>query len=488
MKFYITKISFLLLLSTMLFASCETEESLTITAPEAEFVLNTPGISTVLLNFALPDNPAFTLSWEDEVTGSSSYTVEMAADAEFTSPFTLGTTEAKNFSMTVAEFNNAIANSGATTFRDVPVYIRVSAGSEISNSILLLATRYPTDAPVISSPLAGDTFVLSIGSVDDTVLTVNWTDAVLESSLGTDINYIIEAATAGTDFASPVSIGTTTNASTVSSTHSELNAVAIGIGLTPEVAGDMDIRIVAKNTNSGGSELTRISDALTISVTPYLSAFPNLYVVGDATSPGWSNDNNNTPLFRNQDVPNNYVYVGYFGAGAFKLLETKGAWQPQWGTNDGAALAVNTGSGSDPGTFNVATAGYYSYNFTTVGESGSFTVEAYDASAAPTYTSMAIIGDATPNGWDGDNDTNFTQDTNNPHLWYINGVTLTSGGFILIRANDDWADVWRYSGSNQLYGKANLSGDGDNIPFNAETGSYDFWFNDLDGSYNIIPN
>ena len=101
---------------------------------------------------------------------------------------------------------------------------------------------------------------------------------------------------------------------------------------------------------------------------------------------------------------------------------------------------------------------------------------------------MAIIGDATPNGWDGDNDTNFTQDTNNTHLWYINGVTLTNGGFILIRANDDWTDVWRYSGSTELYGKANLSGGGDNIPFNAETGSYDFWFNDLDGSYNIIPN
>ena len=488
MKFYITKISFLLLLSTLFFASCETEESLTITAPEAEFVLNTPGISTVFLNFALPDNPAFTLSWKDDVTGSSSYTVEMATDADFTSPISLGTTDAKNFSMTVAEFNNTIANSGATTFRDVPVYFRIATGSETSNSILLLATRYPTDAPVVSSPLANDAFVLSIGSVDETVLTVNWTDAVLESSLGIDINYTVEAALAGSDFANPVAIGTITNLSTVSSTHSELNAVAIGIGLMPEVAGDMDIRVVAKNTNTGGSELTRISDAITVSVTPYLSAFPNLYVVGDATSPGWSNDNNNTPLFRNQDVPNNYVYVGYFGAGAFKLLETKGAWQPQWGTNDGTSLAVNTGSGSDPGTFNVSTAGYYSYNLTTVGEAGSFTVEPYDASAAPTYGTMAIIGDATPNGWDGDNDTNFTQDANNPHLWYINSVTLTSGGQMLIRANDDWADVWRYSGSNQLYGKANLAGGGDNIPFNEASGSYDFWFNDLDGSYNIIPN
>ena len=79
----------------LFFTACETEESLTITAPEAEFVLNTPGISNVFLNFALPDNPAFTISWNDEVTGSNSYNIEMAIDADFTTPITLGSTENK---------------------------------------------------------------------------------------------------------------------------------------------------------------------------------------------------------------------------------------------------------------------------------------------------------------------------------------------------------------------------------------------------------
>ena len=100
---------------------------------------------------------------------------------------------------------------------------------------------------------------------------------------------------------------------------------------------------------------------------------------------------------------------------------------------------------------------------------------------------MGIIGDATPGGWG--SDTDFTQDPNNPHLWYLLGVNLISGNQMLIRANDDWADVWRYTGSQEdLFGQSVLAGGGDNIPFNAPTGTYDVWFNDLDGSYVFIPN
>ena len=72
MNLYIKKISFFLLSFAFIFTACETEESLTITSPDPAFVLNTPGISTVFLNFALPENPAFTISWNDEVNGSGS--------------------------------------------------------------------------------------------------------------------------------------------------------------------------------------------------------------------------------------------------------------------------------------------------------------------------------------------------------------------------------------------------------------------------------
>ncbi|MEW4924875.1 SusE domain-containing protein [Algibacter sp. 2305UL17-15] len=487
MNLYIKKISFLLLSLAFILTACETDDSIQIMSADPAFTLEQPGISTVFLNFGTPTNPAITLSWNDDLTGSTSYDVEMALDTDFTSTVDLGNSSTNFFTINVQDLNAAIRNAGVTKFKDIDVYLRVVADNATSNAIKYIITTYPTDKPELTSPSANDAFVLSIGSLDAIAMTAEWTDVALASDLDTNIDYNLQAAAAGTDFATPISIGTGTNITSITATHSDLNAVAIGIGLVAEVAGDMEMRVVAKNTNSNENVLERISETVTVSVTPYLASFPNLFMVGSATTAGWNPDNNNNPLFRNQEVPNAYVYTGYFQAGEFKLLETN-QWQPQWGTNDGSTLAVNTGGGSDPGTFNVATAGYYTYNFTTVGESGTFTVTPFDASGVATYTSIAIIGDATPNGWDGDNDTDLTQDPNNPHLWYLNDVTLTNGGSMLIRANNDWADVWRYTGSTELYGTAVLAGDGNNIPFTSPTGSYDIWFNDLDGSYVIIAN
>ncbi len=483
MKHNIFKISGLLLGLLLVFTACETEESFDITSPDPAFVLQEPGISNIFLNFGVSDNAAFTISWNDEITGSTSYDIEMSLEETFANSSILGSSDTNSFTISVDDLNTVMNSTYGSSFDGITLYVRVNGSGTFSNSILFSVLTYPADAPVITNPLESDSYVLSLGSLDDVIMTVEWTDAAL--AYGEVINYTVEATLAGTDFATPVTVGATENA-LITATHSELNAVAIGVGLTPEIAGDVDMRVIARITNTGGNVLERISETVTVSITPYAASFPNLYLVGDATTPGWSPDNNNTPLFRNQDVPNAYVYTGYFNAGAFKLLEVIGQWQPQWGTNDGSTLAVNPGGGSDPGTFNVATAGYYTYNFTTVGESGSFTVTPYDASGAPTYTTMGIIGQAI-GGWGDGDEINFTQDANDPHIWYSLAVNFTNGEEFLIRANDMWNDVWRYTGSEELYGTAFL-GSGNNFPFTEPTGSYDVWFNDLDGGYVIIPN
>src|SRR5690606_10463782 len=70
----------------------------------------------------------------------------------------------------------------------------------------------------------------------------------------------------------------------------------------------------------------------------------NLFLVGDATAPGWNNDGNNPPIIRHSDNTNIFSYKAYFvgGGEGFKLLEILGQWQPQWGVgaNSGEA-AVN---------------------------------------------------------------------------------------------------------------------------------------------------
>ena len=481
MKTYINKISSLLLLSLVVFfAACEDEQSLEITSPNATFELQEPAINSVFLNFGTPQNAAFTVSWKDGVTGSSTYDVEMSLNPEFTGAVNLGTVNVRNFTISVDELNTAIYDAGVTTFKDIAIYLRVKTAAAITNSVLFFVTTYAVDPAQFVSPAANDSYVLMLSMASQTAITVTWTDSFLGADLG-DVNYTVEAAVAGTAFASPVVVGTLSNGTTINLNHADFNAVALGAGLAPDVAADLDLRIVAKTTNANDNVLTRISETLTISVTPYNVAFPNLYLVGDATTPNWNNNNNNTVIFRNQNVPNNYIYTGYFNVGAFKLLEVKGQWAPQWGTNDGSTLAVNNGGGSDPGTFNVTTAGYYTYNFTTVGETGSFTVTPYNASAATTYTAMGIIGDATPNGWG--SDTFMTQDPNNPHLWFINGVTLVPNQ-MKFRANGAWADSWGASGSDTLYGNSQYNSSV-NIPI-TDGGIYDIWFNDLDGRYVII--
>jgi len=486
MKLNIKRISSFALLALFLgFLSCEDETSLEITKPDPAFVLQEPAINNVFLNFGLPQNPAFTIAWTDEVTGSTSYTVEMALDGEFTSVSTLGTSASKDFTISIEDLNAAILGTGITSFRDIAIFLRINSGSAVSNSVIYFVTTYPTDPPVLTSPTSNESFILSIDESSEIALTVEWTDGALSSDLGLNINYAVQAAAAGTNFASPVSLGNVSNGLTISATHSDLNAVALGLGLTAGSAGNIEMRVVATNSNSNGNVLTRTSGAVSISVTPFNVSFPNLYLVGNATTAGWSNNNNNTPVFRNQNLPNNYVYTGYFNSGEFKLLEVRGQWQPQWGTNGGGVLAVNPGGGNDPGGFLVGTAGYYTYNFTTVGASGNFTVTPFDASSSPTYTTMGIIG-AAIGGWNDGDEINFTQDANNPHLWYALNVNFTNGQDFLIRANDQWNSVWRYNGSQTLYGNSILAGDGANFPFTAETGSYDVWFNDLDGSYIIL--
>ncbi|WP_293894111.1 SusE domain-containing protein [Flavobacterium sp.] len=483
MKIHIKKISSILILSLMfVLNSCGTDDNLKITSPDAAFKLTEPEINSVYLNFGLPQNPALTVVWKDDLTGSSNYTIEMSLDEEFTNVISLGSTSIKEFTISVEDLNQAIRDAGVQNFKDISIFLRINSGSVLSNSVLYFVTTYPTNPPVITNPASGTPFVLSIANSGNTVLTVNWTDIVLNSDLNINVDYTVEAALGGSNFASPVSLGSVTNITTLPVTHATLNSVALGIGLTPGVAGNIDLRIKARNTNESSDVLVRTSSTLSIIVTPYSVTFPNLYFVGSATTPGWNNNNNNTPVFRNQNIPNNYVYTGYFNAGAFKLLEVRGQWQPQWGTNDNTTLAVNTGSGSDPGTFNVATAGYYTYSFTTAGQGGSFTVTPYTGSVATTYSTMGIIGAATANGWG--SDTNMTQDVNNPHLWFITNVALTANE-MKFRANANWSTNWGSSGSTQAYGTA-LFNSSNNISVQT-AGTYDIWFNDLDGSYILLP-
>ncbi|PQV51307.1 SusE-like outer membrane protein [Jejuia pallidilutea] len=427
MKSIINKIGFLFLAVTIMFTSCETEETLNITTPDAAFVLNTPGISTVFLNFALPDNPAFTISWNDEVTGSSSYTVEMANDIDFTSTITLGTTEANNFSMSVSEFNNALTSTGNTQFKDIPVYMRVLAGNQISNSILILATTYPVNAPEITSPSNGDSFALSIDNNDMVATTVEWNDPILESSLNMDITYTIEVALAGTDFAAPVKATEVTNTNTVSWTNAQLNAAAIQSGIEADTTGDIDIRVVATIVdNASGTVLERTTEAITISVTTYATALDlstTWGIIGSA-----ANDWGATPDLPFFKTDTDGVLVAYVNLidGEIKFRENM-AWDNNYGDNgadgtleqDGANIAVTAGS----------------YKITMNLNDLTYTIEPF---------SLGIVGGAY-NEWGATPDFMLEYDQ---YSDVFRGIVTLIDGEMKFRLNNDWGTNWGDDGND----------------------------------------
>ncbi|WP_418604256.1 SusE domain-containing protein [Hwangdonia sp.] len=421
MNLYIKKISFLLLSFAFLFTACETEESLTITTPEAKFVLNTPGISTVFLNFALPDNPAFTISWNDEVTGGGTYNVEMSTDEAFTAPVTLGTTDSSNFSMTVADFNNAIASAGVSTFKDVAIYMRVSAGSQLSNNILLLVTTYPVNAPEINNVNNGDAFVLSLDNNDVTAITVEWDDPILDSSLNQDVSYVLEGATAGTDFAMPIEAGNVTNHNAIALTNAQLNALAIQSGIAVDATGNVDLRVRATITDSAsGSVLERISSTVTISVTTYLTVLDlstNWGVVGAVTGWGGSPD---LP-FWTTDVDGVLVAYVTLPTGEIKFRENMD-WANNYGDNDADGTLDDGGA-----NISITTAG--SYKITMDLNNLTYTIESF---------SLGIVGGAY-NEWGATPDFMLEYDQ---YSDVFRGIVTLIDGEMKFRMNNDWGTNW----------------------------------------------
>lgn len=438
MKIYLKKLSYIFLSLTLLLGACEVEESLTITTPDPEFTLDTPGISSVFLNFSLPNNPAFTISWNDEISPGSDYTVEMSTDIEFTTPITLGNTMNSNFSMTVENFNKAIVDAGVTTFRDVAVYMRVKTTERTSNSILLLVTTYPVNAPTITGVSDGDAFVLSLANNDVVALTMGWNDPILDSTLDVDVEYIVEADLAGNNFAAPVEVAKVRNMNSISLTNIQLNRIALAAGIPVDTAGDLDIRVRAIITDANtGSVLERETTKVTINVTTYLTVLDlstTWGVVGSAAN-NWGA----TPDLPFWKTDTDGVLVAYVNLtdGEIKFRENND-WANNFGSDSSTGGTITQGGG------NIAvTAG--SYKITLDFNNNTYAIENF---------SLGIVGSGY-NNWGATPDFMLEYDQ---YSDVFRGIVTLLDGEIKFRMNNDWGTNWGDTGTD-----GTLDAGGDNI-------------------------
>lgn len=331
-----------------------------------------------------------------------------------------------------------------------------------------------------------NTYVLPSGNPDNLAERFVWNEVDFDAP--TTITYELQGS-ADEAFGDFMVIGSTDN-----------NNLGVSIGQMRDLAEDAgldnDPETEAPNTGSvyfkvrafagdgEGNALEEFSETIALNVelpeaeeegeAPKME----LFLVGDATEAGWDPANNNTPLFRDGENESVYYFEGRFAGGGdiegFKFLQTT-AWQPQWGLSNGE-LTNSDILGNDPNAFPVEDDAYYSLMVNV--DEMTYTWEEIDESAAEVQTNIGIIGDATPGAWD--DDTDMTQSEFNPHIWYIEGIELTDGE-AKFRADDAWDLDW--GGATPVSGETTVAGP--NIPVSA--GTYDVWFNTLDGRYIFIP-
>ncbi|MEO5777143.1 MAG: SusE domain-containing protein [Flavobacterium sp.] len=190
-------------------------------------------------------------------------------------------------------------------------------------------------APVLKSPTTLN-LVLNHDFPNDLATTVVW-DYAAYNGTQTVVNYSIEFAEAGTNFASPTVVATTTN-KFKTFTVGELNTAALDAGLAPFVSSAVDVRI--KSTVGSLGSMAQASNFVTLNLTPY-PAWPNWGIIGSATPTGWDSDTNMDYSLSSHLYS---ITMPLIGGQAFKFRLDDG-WSVNFGDN-GNDLTLE-GNGAD---------------------------------------------------------------------------------------------------------------------------------------------
>lgn len=235
--------------------------------------------------------------------------------------------------------------------------------------------------PVLTASFTGPV-VLTIPERTKPAFTLNWTNPDYSFNTGPssqNVSYTIQVDTTGANFTNPskqeISVSSDLSKSF---TVNEFNQIMARMNLLPEVPHNIETRVLS----SINGTVPLISNVITFSgVVPFEDfavpppATQELYITGDATPSGWTNE----PPASQKSVTVNkgeyYIVMDFVPGKFYKFLSTLKQWQPQYGGNSatGGDIGYNLGGGNDPDAIPTpAEAGTYkvTLNFTT----GKYTV------------------------------------------------------------------------------------------------------------------
>lgn len=218
-------------------------------------------------------------------------------------------------------------------------------------------------------------------------------------------------------------------------------------------------------TQGGANIPVPASGTFTVEFNSSTGAYNFIYtsdigIIGNATPGGWDTD---TDMYRDAVDTNKYFITLNLTQGACKF-RANNTWDVNWGALD-FPIGVGIPGGPD---IPIAAAGKYRVDFDK-------STGAYSFEEVIEFSTIGLIGSATPFGWDAD--TNLVRDPGNPALW--KGTFDLVDGEAKFRANDAWTISW----GDTLFPSGIGIINGPNIPvtvgrylvtFNTSTAEYKF--------------
>src|SRR5690606_22853237 len=249
--------------------------------------------------------------------------------------------------------------------------------------------------PILLAPEGSNSYILTIENAPNQAERFVWSSANFGEDVA--INYVIQIDKANNEFANPQDLGAVIGANQLSVSVESLNGSVLAAGGEPFVDGQYDIRIKASINDTFEP---MYSNTATISVTPYVAVIPKLYMVGAPQAYYGLNQWDNTTALEMRyigDGTTTRVYEAYIKVAAgegFKFIGEQGTWDNGnygtiGGTQDGN-LHNDGGSGDIKIADTDGNGIYYLW------------VDIDNLQYKAVKMNWGIIGDSTPNGWNGE--------------------------------------------------------------------------------------
>ncbi|NME68252.1 SusE domain-containing protein [Flammeovirga aprica] len=320
-------------------------------------------------------------------------------------------------------------------------------------------------APIINSPSTGESLTLVKDSASVTAVMFDWSP--VDYGVSVQTNYTVTMSVAG-DSSNSVELGSVTT-NTLSLTHAQMNAAALGLGFKPSKSSDVEIHIAATVNYQLD---TKVSESIAMSVTPYSTIFPSIYMIG-ASVGGW--DPNKAVEIANTGNQGEFRTNAYFETSDepyFRFFSN-----PDWGSGIGGPKAFPNYPTDllqpQPGDNN-------DDNFSFIGATGWYDILVDQNTGTITMAPLKgepvlyMVGDVTANGWNWNATTPILNWTGH-EIWEINVDLVKDGSFRLFTRFEDWGsgfgwDIITEYDASQL--KPQEGSDDPNWTFIGESGNY----------------